>query len=70
VVRLVDPHMSGDDVVFIQRWIGPDHCGKADGDFGPNTAAGVRWYQRMRGIQVDGEVGPQTWGQMGVKYTG
>lgn len=66
-LELTDPRMEGDDVTFVQRWIGPSQCGPADGVYGPNTTAGVRWYQRMRGGAVDGEVGPWTWGQMGVR---
>lgn len=62
--------MSGADVAYVQRWIGPKQCGRADGRYGPNTAAGVRWYQRMRGLAVDGRVGPRTWRAMGVRWTG
>lgn len=69
-LQLQDPHMTGDDVLFVQRFIGPKQAGAADGDFGPNTQRGVRWYQQMRGIDVDGIVGPDTWGQMGVRWTG
>lgn len=36
-------------------------CGNIDGIFGPNTEKGVRSFQSMRGIPVDGIVGPQTW---------
>jgi peptidoglycan hydrolase-like protein with peptidoglycan-binding domain len=66
-LRLTNPLMEGADVEFVQRWIGPARCGAADGVFGPHTSAGVVWYQRMRGIAADGEVGPQTWRQMGVR---
>lgn len=61
--------LTGSDVEYVQDWIG-DRCGPPDGRYGPKTAAGVRWYQRMRGITVDGKVGPQTWRQMGVRWTG
>lgn len=56
--------MSGTDVLFVQKFIGASKCGIADGYFGPQTAAGVEWYQRMRGIGVDGIVGPQTWSNL------
>lgn len=62
-----NPNMAGDDVEFVQRFIGSAHCGAPDRSYGPKTVAGVRWYQNMRGIGVDGKVGPQTWHQMGVK---
>lgn len=53
---------AGTDVAFLQRWLDlPD-----DGLFGPATHNRVQWYQRMRGITVDGVVGPQTWREMRV----
>lgn len=66
-LKLTSPQMAGADVQFVQRWIGPERVGAADGIYGPGTAAGVKWYQQMRGIGVDGEVGPQTWAQMGIR---
>lgn len=57
----------GSDVVFIQKWIGPKRMGVADGIAGPKFTAGVKWYQRMRGLAADGIVGNNTWRAMGVK---
>lgn len=67
---LVTPYLSGSDVGYVQRFIGPSQCGPADGVFGPHTHSGVIWYQRMRGIAADGIVGPVTWSNMGIKWRG
>ncbi|WP_328345624.1 peptidoglycan-binding domain-containing protein [Micromonospora sp. NBC_00421] len=57
---------SGDDVAFVQRFVGERRCGRATGDFDARTESGVRWYQGLRGIPVDGVVGPRTWREMQV----
>lgn len=59
--RTLNQWDAGRDVKFVQAYIGSDKAGKADGYFGPKTERGVKWYQDMRGIKVDGIVGPQTW---------
>ncbi|MCD9033447.1 peptidoglycan-binding protein [Luteimonas sp. Y-2-2-4F] len=39
--------------------------GPVDGVFGPRTGGAVREFQASRGIEVDGIVGRQTWGELG-----
>lgn len=65
LLRLSKPYLEGTDVATVQRFIGSP-AGVADGVFGPKTDAGVKWYQRMRGITADGIVGPQTLREMGL----
>lgn len=70
VLAQTSPAETGDDVAFVQRFIGPAHAGAPDGVFGHLTAAGVAWYQHMRGIRVTSTVDAATWTEMGVKFTG
>lgn len=65
-LRLAQPRMTGDDVRFVQRFIGAARCGAMDGVYGPKTESGVRWYQQMRGVPVTGVCDPATFRQMGV----
>lgn len=62
-LSLTTPRMRGTDVMYLQRFIGPAKCGDADGIYGPNTASGVTWYERMRGIhtEIPGIAGPEVW---------
>ncbi len=66
-LKVTKPMMTGPDVEFVQEYIGKRRCGKADGVYGPTTAAGVRWYQDMRGLRVTGECNAETFRHMGVR---
>lgn len=57
--RTVRIGSRGDDVVTLQRFLGVKPV--SNKAFGPKTYAAVRRYQKMRGLHVDGVVGPQTW---------
>ncbi|HNP73117.1 MAG TPA: peptidoglycan-binding domain-containing protein [Kouleothrix sp.] len=59
--------MEGDDVRAVQErllGLGYPQVGKADGVFGPNTAAAVRAFQAESALDVDGIVGLQTWARL------
>lgn len=67
--RTVRRGSSGADVAFVKRFVGARRCGPPGTEFDELTEAGVRWYQRMRGLTDDGVVGRLTWTQMGVRVT-
>lgn len=61
-LRLANPYMRGEAVVRLQKALlkrGYDP-GPVDGIFGEMTEAAVAAFQRVSGLVVDGDVGPQT----------
>lgn len=64
MLSLQDPPLAGDDVRQVQQRLvalGYGQVEAVDGLFGPQTAAGVRTFQRLNDLAVDGVVGPLTW---------
>jgi hypothetical protein len=57
---------KGDEVSRLQRLLQllGHYEGSIDGDFGPQTDAAVRSFQKGAGIKVDGIAGPDTWGKL------
>lgn len=56
-------HSTGDAVRGLQRRLVERGWRKVvvDGDFGPATQRVILAFQKEKGLEVDGEVGPQTW---------
>jgi N-acetylmuramoyl-L-alanine amidase len=61
-LRLVAPHLRGDDVGWLQQALGRlgFDCGRVDGIFGPATARALEEFQRNCGLEPDGVCGPAT----------
>jgi len=61
VLRLAEPHMTGDDVRAVQQaLVDAGHPTAVDGDYGPNTRDAVRAFQQAQGLTADGIAGPAT----------
>jgi hypothetical protein len=61
-MRYLSKGCKGEDVRAIQYLLNGRgyNCGTADGDFGSKTDTAVRRYQSVKGLGVDGSVGPAT----------
>ena len=68
---LVKTGNRGEDVKTLQERLNAlgYNCGDVDGIFGAKTYAAVVAFQKAMGIGVDGIVGNQTWGKLGVTVT-
>lgn len=67
VVRAEPPYPSGADIAGLQGHLaafGFDP-GPVDGVYGPRTAAAVAAFQRSKGLEPDGVLGPVTWIALG-----
>ncbi|MBD2526664.1 peptidoglycan-binding protein [Nostoc sp. FACHB-133] len=67
LTRILRTGVIGEDVKALQKVLNAKgfNAGKVDGEFGPDTEAAVRAFQKKTDITVDGEVGPQTWKELG-----
>ena len=54
---------KGEEVIRIQEQLNKKglYLGPLDGIFGGGTGAAVKQFQKMKGLGVDGVVGPETW---------
>lgn len=68
ILRLTRPMQRGALVQRVQIALlkAGHHPGVPDGIYGPRTQAAVIAYQQQEGLLVDGEVGPQTFRDLGV----
>lgn len=67
-MRVFRPGDRGPGVHDIQQrivaWGGSIDQSELDGTYGPSTEVAIRAFQEARNLQVDGMVGPDTWGQL------
>ncbi len=68
LLRLTHPFLRGDTVLRVQTALEAAgfSVGGADGVYGPQTASAVANFQRVQGLAVDGEVGPDTAAALGI----
>ena len=66
LLHLTSPHMTGPDVLAVQRQLtnlgySP---GELDSDYGPTVVASVQRFQSANNLTPDGIVGDETWGAL------
>ena len=65
-LKVLSKGSKGSQVKTLQRLLNAMgySCGNVDGDFGKNTDAAVRKFQKAYGLTVDGYCGKNTWGKL------
>jgi hypothetical protein len=68
VLQLTHPHMTGEDVKWVQRQLNAILLGPlvVDGDYGPATMEAVKRFQKHEGLVNDGILGVKTWAKLEV----
>ena len=63
ILKLTSPLMYGEDIKAVQNKLNSlgYNAGTADGYYGEGTRTAVINFQTARGLDIDGEVGPNTW---------
>ena len=63
ILKVTSPLMYGEDVRAVQNKLNSlgYNAGTADGYYGEGTRTAVINFQTARGLDIDGEVGPNTW---------
>jgi peptidoglycan hydrolase-like protein with peptidoglycan-binding domain len=66
LLKLVNPYMSGADVLAVQTKLQElgYFKGSLGGNFGPITQSAVLAFQKASGLEVDGIVGTKTWNKL------
>lgn len=63
---------TGEDVKAVQKLMNARgyNAGKVDGNFGSQTEAAVRVFQKEAGLTIDGEIGKLSWTTLGGQFEG
>jgi peptidoglycan hydrolase-like protein with peptidoglycan-binding domain len=67
---LNEPNLKGAEIVALQRALAAKQVdpGPVDGEYGPMTHAAVTSFQLMKGLEVDGVLGPSTAEALGLSF--
>jgi peptidoglycan hydrolase-like protein with peptidoglycan-binding domain len=64
LIRLTVPYMQGHDIAEWQKQANWFKYGlDVDGVYGPKSQGACKDFQRTRGLEIDGIIGPITWAE-------